>query len=290
MSDIWGLAASPAGRAIAPAPTRSFHRAILKPLAGAALATLVLTSAGAAATAEDDYLAARQAHYAAVRAAEQAGKSDEELDALDQAGRDDLEKRLLGIVGPSAFPHAAATPTFQPDTLLEGMVESGGVDGLRYGSDEGAWTYLETTDKLVAAWAEGQPEAPQFADVAGLFASDDFFTYAVGVDAAFMSYLDLPVKVGAGAVGRAAIGTFAQDTPSSPPDTLVAAVSVGGRVVVAVAPAKAKVADPKACARLKGEQDPAYLACVGKALKASAQFAAVTREAQALVEAVGKAP
>lgn len=264
----------------------------MKSVVTATLASLLMISAAFAASPEDDYLAARKAHFAAIAAAEKAAKSEAEIQKLDDAARADLQKRLLAALGASSFPGVPPTPIYRPETLLGGQLESGAADGLRYASEDQGRAYLVTTEKILLAWAGDQAvDTPTMAKalrsgVPGLFALNDVYTHTVGVDAAFEPFLDLPVDAGAGAVGRAMIGAFAQDTPMAPPNALVVAVASGGRVVFATVPAKTAVADPKTCVTLKKKFDEHYIGCVAKALKQSPQFAALTREAQDLLVSV----
>lgn len=264
---------------------------ILARLGKAIFVCLLFVSAPSSALSpEDDYLSARSTHLAELHAAEAAKKSEDDIQKMDEAARADLMRRLTAVVGRSSFSGTAPEAIFRPETLLDGMIESGGVDGLRYASEDIRIAYLVSTEKIVLAWAsEAAKQNPEMqkdlrTGLAGLFARNDFFTSSVGVDAAFEAFTDLPVAAGDGTIARAAIGGFSQDIPLAPPTALVVAVAKGGRVVVATVPTRAKIADPKACATLKKKPDPGYVACVAKALKASAQFAAVTEEAQKLLD------
>ncbi len=264
----------------------------MKALVSLALASLLVGSLACAASPEDDYLAARKGHFETIAAAEKAKKSEAEIQKLDEAALADLKTRAIAALGLQTFPGVPTTPTYRPETLLGGQLESGAADGLRYASETADSAYLVSSEKILLTWArERAVESKGIAKalktgVAGLFANNEVITSTIGVDAAFESFLELPLEPQAGVVARAAIGGFSQDVPLAPPPSLVVALASGGRVVIATVAAKTKVADPKACAGLKKKADPAYVACVAKALKASPQFAEVTREAETLAAAL----
>lgn len=258
-----------------------------------ATASLVLTRGSRAGTPEDDYLTARTAQTEIVRKAEAAKKSEAELTKLEEGGRQELEKRLLAVFGQGILPTDKGEPIFEPETLYEDDIGFGSVDGLRFSDGDSTETYFYSTDKIVKAWAERQGDDSELAEamtsgMAGILKSETFMSNAVTADAAAIDFLDLPVKTDASVAARAFTGLFAQDAPSTPPDTLFLAVSKHGIVVVAAVPPKTKVKDPRECAAAKQDYDnpDKYTACVAKGLKKSPQYTALTREAQGLLDAV----
>lgn len=258
-----------------------------------AMASLVLTTGSHAGTPEDDYLAARKAQTDIVRKAEAAQKSEAELTSLEQAGRQELEKRLLAVFGQGVLPTDKGTASFQPETLYEGEIGSGSVDGIRFDTGEGTETYFYSTDKIVTAWAGRLSDDSELAEamksgVPGIIRSETFMSNAVTVDAAAVSFLDLPIKMGADVTAHASSGLFAQDAPSTPPDTLFLAVSKHGIVVAAAVQQKTVVQDPGECTSAKDDYDnpDRYPDCVVKALEKSPDYTALIEEAQALADAV----
>lgn len=258
-----------------------------------AMASLVLTTGSRAGTPEDDYLAAREAQTDIVRKAEAAQKSEAELTKLEEAGRQELEKRLLAVFGQGILPTDKGTASFEPETLYEGEIGSGSVDGVRFYIGEGTETYFYSTDRIVTAWAERQSDDPEVVEamksgIPGIIMSETFMSNAVTMDAAAIGFLDLPIKTDADVTAYASSGLFAQDAPSTPPDTLFLAVSKHGIVAAAAVEQKTVVKNPRECAAAKQDYDnpDKYTDCVATELKKSPQYAALTKEAQGLLDAV----
>src|SRR5579871_20184 len=94
-------------------------------------ACVSLTPAARAATAEDAYIAARDAAIAKIKALE-AKKSEDAADKAQEVARGDLEKRLQGIVGDldvDGFQHKGV---LNLESLSRNDVGYGMLDGLRF--------------------------------------------------------------------------------------------------------------------------------------------------------------
>lgn len=259
----------------------------------AALVSLALTARSQAGTPEDAYLAAREAQTEIVRNAEAAQKGEAELADLEQAGRQELEKRLAAVFGQGILPADKGEAIFEPETLYDGEIGSGSVDGVRFSVGEGTETYFYSTDRLVEAWAERMGDDSDLAQameagVPGIIRSETFMSNAVTTDAAAAGFLDLPIKTDAGITARAFAGLLVQDAPSTPPDTIFLAVSKHGIVVAAAVQPETVVEDPEACAPAKEDyENPGkYTDCVARALQDSPRYAALAKEAQDLADAV----
>lgn len=263
----------------------------------AAFTTLIAITcspvASYAGTPEADYLAARKTQYGIIQKAVAANKSSDEIGKLDEAGRNVLKQKLLAVFAPTIFPTNMGKPWFSPETLQDGYIGSHSVDGVLFVKGEGAQRYLYTTDNIVTAWASGMKENSDIADgikkgIPSFVKTDSFINEALSEDAATVPYLDLDVVPPAGTNVRAFSGLFAQDVPSTPPNTIFFVVSKGETIVVASVKAKTAVGDPKQCAKAKQNDDDeaAYSGCVAGVLKKSPQLATLTAEAQKLVDAV----
>lgn len=201
---------------------------------------LAIASAGqAGAGPAEDYIAARDKVVAALAAAEKAGASPETLEKRDSADRKALEQKMRALLGPLRL--KGFTATFSPGTLLGGNIDSGGPDGLLF-ADEDSGTYLLISPAPVfanwlAARAKDEGAAPALGrGIAAATTSDDFYSLAIGVEAAFARYMDLPVTAAEGETARAAIGLFSQDLPANTlPGSVVVTRVANGRVAVATA-------------------------------------------------------
>lgn len=201
---------------------------------------LAIASAGqAGAGPAEDYIAARDKVVAALAAAEKAGASPETLEKRDSADRKALEQKMRALLGPLRL--KGFTATFSPGTLLGGNIDSGGPDGLLF-ADEDSGTYLLISPEPVfanwlAARAKDEGAAPALGrGIAAATTSDDFYSLAIGVEAAFARYMDLPVTAAEGETARAAIGLFSQDLPANTlPGSVVVTRVANGRVAVATA-------------------------------------------------------
>lgn len=265
----------------------------MKTITVAALALAVSAGAAVAGSPEEDYIAARTAASASLNAAWTAKtKSDDALVKDENEAIAALKARLVAILGPITVKGVNPDPTYSPEALSDGNIESGDVDGLRYADADYKLVVFRTTEKIVGSWLKiWTKDNPKLAKsvkggMKAVFAEDEFFTYALSGGAAFNGFADLPVAAPSGAAVRASIGVQAQDVPLTMPGTIAVAIAKDGRVTVAKTEVKAKLPEIKACAPLKKTPDARYANCVGKNLKTMPQLADLTREAEALIKTV----
>lgn len=296
----------------------------MKRLAFAAVLAAAFPLAAIAGQAEDDYLAARTKAVAAIAAAEAAKKDDATLEKLDESGRKGLETRMTALLGPVRFKGLSNPPTFSPSTLSEDSVGAFEPDGLLFSDDDGGLFILVSPEPIFSAWLkrhaadEGAPEA--FKDgIAEATATDDFYTYAIGMDAAFDGYTDLEVAAKPGETLSAVLGLWTQDiSGNEAPNRIVVTRVADGRVYVGSAQLKTTIpaipacdeiwkgyADKaealrKAAEKTKKDDDPrweeageldgqgsdAYRTCFAEKAAGQPFLADVTKEAEALLETI----
>ncbi len=207
------------------------------------VAGFLLTSAAAATTAEDAYIAARDAAIAKVKAATDAepknptGGDDDKVIALDNQGKASLEKRMRAIVGPLAIKGLDGKSAINLDTLSDGDEDFGLLDGMVYGGVDAKTRVIVTTDGLFRhwlnehkTWADNQlPQEPSAA-----VKVQDFYSQAVLTDAAIVHYADLAITAPPGtAFAYAMLAARTQDDLPAKADEIFVALSQGGRVFVA---------------------------------------------------------
>jgi len=265
----------------------------------AILLALSLAAGGAlAASLEAAYLAARDKYIAEIKALENSKASESSIQAAEDKAAADLEKRLKDIVGPLAvkgFPPADKLNL----ALSEHEEEFGNLDGLTSYSQ--GQDMVVTTKPLLRAWVEGKAkekdkDARLPADVDAAIRQGNFYTFSVGQDAAFEKSADLPVTKPAGAdLAFAALGVFAQAEGHWVPDAIVATDIKGDRVFVGNVKLKAAVGEIFACEAIwtkAQEKHPEaleqverdYRACANARARKERSLAAVTKEAQNLVD------
>jgi hypothetical protein len=281
---------------------------------------LAMAAAGqAGAGPAEDYIAARDKAVAALVAAEKAGTSPEVLEKRDAADRKALEQKMRALLGPLRL--KGFTATFSPATLLEGNIDSGGPDGLLFAQEDSGTYLLVSPEPVFANWlaarAKGEGAAQALSrGIAAATASDDFYTLAIGTEAAFSRYMDLPVTAAEGETVRAAIGLFSQDLPANTlPESVVVTRVANGRVAVGTSAVELgitalpacdkawKAADAKtqalrtAAEKSKNQDDPrwaqansaevdaslAFRACFAKEAAGKPFLAAAVKRAEALL-------
>jgi len=208
-----------------------------------ALALAAVLTAAAATTAEDSYIAARDAAIAQVKAAADAepknptGSDDDKVDALDDQARASLERQMRAIVGPVAIEGLDGISAINLDTLNDGYEGFGQLDGMVYGGPDAKTRVIVTTDGLFRRWLQQHKnwvdiELPQDPSVA--VKDQDFYSQAVLTDAAVVHYADLPISAPPGAAFAYAM-LAARTQSNLPPkaDEVFVALSQGGRVFIA---------------------------------------------------------
>ncbi|MFG1319555.1 hypothetical protein [Xanthobacter autotrophicus] len=299
-----------------------FARRLALQTAGVVLLAASLPLAALAGQADDDYIAARNTAVAALAAAEKAGANPDDLYKRDGTALAALEKRMGALLGPLKFKGLDAPPTFSPGTLLDGQIESGEPDGLRFSDTDFTTRLLVSPEPVFTSWLAGRAKEenapPALAGgIKAAMASDLFYTYAISSDAAFSSYVELPVAAGEGETAYAALGLFSQDVAANQvPDSIVITRIAGGRVIIGTSEAKVAIKSIPACDQVwktyaakaktlraaaqksKKDDDPrwddasraeddgsaAYRACFAKEARSQPFFAAAVARAEALLQ------
>jgi hypothetical protein len=284
-----------------------------------ALPAILLGLAAAAGTPEEDYVAARDAAIAKIKAIE-AKTPSADTGEIDQKALADLEKRLQAIIGDLAVKPYSTRGKITIETLSSEGIGSGGLDALRFANgEEGPQVYV-TTDGLFTRWlakpsswpAEQRGNAPWSIEAA--LANSEFYTSAISQDAAFTKNADLPVTKPEGAAFAVALlGNWSQDIGPNPHQHIIVAIRTHGKVYIAtenasryqpIAACEAvwkdaekqaaaifkkyqdggakdeKIFDSYTAMQNKGDQD--YHACYIERMPREAFFPALTGEAQAI--------
>jgi hypothetical protein len=280
----------------------------MKPLIPLALSILLaLPAAGSAASPTQDYLAARDAYVAQFKESD----IDEATRAAHERALGDLETRLRNIVGPSRIEGFAAEGKINLESLASGEIGFGLLDGLVYATPDDATRIVVTTRELLDKWLAGhahwwndQNDIPKNLEPA--LKSESFFTQALSTDAHFYKFGDLPVTRPAGATfAFATLIGRGQDVGRLTPDEIVVALLRGSRAYVIVAPVAVEAETTPQCAQAwkkieakaakvtdsselteRGYQ--AYLRCFAAQAPRRGYFPTLTKQAQALIDALPK--
>jgi len=154
-------------------------------------------------------------------------------------------------------------------------------------------------------------------DVAAALTSEAFYTQAISPDAAVVSYGEIPLGKRANVkISAALLVARTQDTAPRAPDELLASVIQTGKVLVTSEPVRAKINPLPACdavrrdydgkaqkayeayqasnlqddklfeqhTKLREQGDAAYRRCFAERAKAEKFFAALTRQAEAMLD------
>jgi hypothetical protein len=284
------------------------------------LLLLLIPFAAQAAEPVDGYLATRDAYLLKFKLPDDAPINDK-LIAQEKRARADLEKQLRRIVGPLAITGFATTGKINLDTLISGEMGYGLLDGLVYEARDRKSRVIVTTEPLLAGWMrthehwwEKKARMPQ--DVERAFKWGSFYTQAMSADAAVDTYAELPVRSPKAKVVVALLVARTQDIGPATPDEVIVAAVQGGRVFVVSAPAAVKVGAIAACdqiwadalknadakytayqasdpkdeklfdehTRMQDEGAAAFGRCFNERAKTESFFAALTRQAQAIVD------
>jgi hypothetical protein len=223
-------------------------------LIGFALIGLALSIGGArAASLDDDYVAARDKDVARVKHMVDAKTDDKKVQAEQDKLLANLQKRLDAMVGPFAVAGYPAAGKFTLDTLSDGDIGFGQLDGIVHSVGDDGPQVIVTTRGLVDRWlrvraAEKEKQDRLPADLETAARADDFYTFSVSEDAAFGKTADLAVAKPAGAdLVVAALGGFAQDIGPNPRQEIVVTLQKGGRVYIASQVAKTAIGKIDAC-------------------------------------------
>ena len=282
-----------------------------------------ISVAAGAASLEESYLAARDGYIEKLKPAETNVDLDEAGRKQEELARGELEQQLRRIIGTPDIKGFSAPGKINLETLFKGYSGFGLLDGLLYSSADDKTHIVVTTDVLLDRWLREHKEwwgptvanVPQ--DVNAALKSAAFYTQALTTDAAISKYVELPVAKPAKAkLAFAMLVARSQDLGPRTPDELIVTVVRGGRVFVVSAPANASIDPMPACQeiwqqalRKAGEAHAAYVAselkdeklfeqsmkmeeegdaafhqCFAQRAKSHGSFAALTRQAQTLID------
>jgi hypothetical protein len=260
----------------------------------AILVILVLFTAAPvqAQSAEQDYIAAHDRALAALKKKWGDCRDVKDTDAMwAEAGRfrPDLEalmRRVLPAGAPKGFPGPGQ---LSPAGLYCDEDEAD-LDGIALWKDNSV--VIVTTEGLLRHWLQAHKDwwkdTPLPVDPQAAFRSDTFYSMAVGMGAAFSGLAELPVDKPAGTAAAALLGSRSNGGVFWPPGRIAVAVMKGGKVHVADVELTTKFAPAAGCDALKAN-DPAleaYGKCWEQRFRNDSAFAAATRQAQALVDAL----
>jgi hypothetical protein len=191
----------------------------------------------------------------------------------------------------------------------KGVSGAGTLDGIlfRNGHD----IVLVTTEGLLRHWLEENSKAYHFpTDPAAALRSDDFYTPAIGADAAVSIFAPLPIRAPAGASAAVALlGEQTQALPVWPPNRIAVSLVKSGWIYIALVEptlklqpiaacdaalkeltAKASAAftagDSQTAIRLEAEGAGAFQKCWAERARKEGALAAPTRQAQAFAHAL----
>lgn len=200
--------------------------------------------AARAATPEADYIAARNAAITKIARME-AKNPSADIDKPNRQALSELEGRLKTIVGGLSTKPYPETGKIAFDSLSKNDVGSGGLDALRFATADGEQQAYVTTDGLLTRWLS-QPEewwrktSKTPPSIEAALANPEFYTYAIGVDAALTETAALKIEKPSGAeFVHALLGGWAQDIGPNPDQEIIVALRRGGKVYLAQEKARA---------------------------------------------------
>jgi hypothetical protein len=252
--------------------------AILRLLFPLCLAATISTASAAppAKSAEDRYIAARDAAIEKISAIYDAGNADEAARKAEDATSADLEAQMRAILNePSREGFGLAKLSI--DTFANGDEGFGKLDGLRFdaltgkngekaGQDGADGKYVEPKAHIVVTtqtlferwlrahrdwWDKGARNVPQ--QVGAALKDESFYTQAVASGAAVISFNSLPIARPAGASFAYAMlaGRTQSEIPDAADHVFVSAIA-GGKVYVAYGSVTPEVTVP-ACIAIRTE-------------------------------------
>jgi hypothetical protein len=207
-------------------------KASIRRIAGAAALCLVLsTGAATAQSAEDRYLAARDAAIERFTPERVPNIGQAELDSEGKT-RAELERLIRAVVG-SQPPEGFEAGKFNLTTLFSGDIDFGKLDGLVFEADGGDTQMVVTTRSLLTKWLQAKWQDPKdrIAPDAAI-RTETFYLRAMGSDAAILRYADIPLAAGE---SFAILAARTQDAPPLEADEVFVTAMRGDRVFVASA-------------------------------------------------------
>lgn len=166
------------------------------------------------------------------------------LDEKDRHALAELEKQLKPIIGPVNVEGFPKEGKINLETLQNGDLGFGQVDGLRFTANQ---EYLfVTTDNILKKYLAEQPELPK--DLAELSKTGEFYVRAITAEAAVTYFAEIPVKSANGkSYVRAFLGLTAQDIGPFIPKDVFVFVTKGNRILAVQSPAAAEITEIPQC-------------------------------------------
>jgi hypothetical protein len=193
---------------------------------------LALSAGGATAqTAEDRYLAARDAAIERFTPDRVPNIGQQELDDEGKT-RAELDRLIRAVLGSQA-PDGFEAGQFNLTTLFTGDIDFGRLDGLNFEADGGDTRMVVSTRSLLAKWLQAKWQDPkERVPPDAAMKSEMFYLRALGSDAAILRYADIPLGE---ADAFAILGSRTQDAPPFDADEVFVTAIRGDRVFVASA-------------------------------------------------------
>jgi hypothetical protein len=279
-----------------------------------AVAVMLLGSATAfAATPDEAFIAERDAFITKLNppGKELAAPTDAATKEMEQF-RAQLAKRLQALIGPLNVKGFSGEGKYSVDSLFEGDMEFGMLDGLLFTKDKRT-RLVVTTVGIAEPWIkrdgfERKNDAPK--DLPGALKREEFYTRATPGDAAVSNMGELPITKPAGVDSAyAMLSIRRQDFGVTPVEEMLIGVIVPPRVYILSMPI-AKIKIMPACeklfrdasaksdriARSKDEKvaegaerameqgDEAMRKCFAERVKSNPAFPKLTQQAQEFVD------
>jgi hypothetical protein len=166
------------------------------------------------------------------------------LDEKDRHALAELEKQLKPIIGPVNVEGFPKEGKINLETLQNGDLGFGQVDGLRFSAKQEE--LFVTTDNILKKYLAGQPELPK--DLAELSKTGEFYSLAFTSGAAVTYFAEIPVKSPNGKSDvRAFLGLPAQDIGPFIPKDIFVFVTKGNRILAVQSPAAVEITEIPQC-------------------------------------------
>jgi hypothetical protein len=287
-----------------------------------ALVLTLIAATAQAASAEEEYIARRDAFIAKLNPPGDPVAPSDAATRDEERARDELGKQMRSLIGPLNVKGFTGEGTYNVGSLFKGDLETGILDGLQFNGGKDA-RLVVTTPGLAERWVKSpdglamdEGTAPK--DVRSALTFDEFYTRATSADAAVGSMGELPLAKPAGVdFVHAMLAARRQDFSPAPASEMLIGVIAGSRVYVLSAPiaqirmmapceklfkdAEARAAGlyetnekskaPKDSVTdeadgLREKGDEAMRKCFAQRVKTDPAFMRATRQAQELVEAL----
>ncbi len=283
------------------------------------LAAAIASAEVKAGTPEEAYIAARNSAIAKIKAAadaEKQGPSDSasaKIEVMDKDALRALESQMRAIVGTLSIKDLEKTSAINLDTLIEGELGYGLLDGMVYGPIDGKTRVIVTTESLLRRWLRehkdwwGKDFAPMPQEPGAAVKENAFYTQAVQTDAAVIRFAELPIRKPGSRFAFAMLAARSQSETPAQADEIFLAVAQGGRVFIAytkdfaavgpIAPcdtlrAVAAAAEPgldeqaraKKADALSAQSEAEFLRCFAQRAPRHGGFADAVKAAQVLAD------